>query len=237
MAKVAIVNYSGSVGKTLAATYLFKPRMPTARFFAVETINLSASDLGIEEVVALKGNNVGELIQEIVFEDDAIIDIGASNIEMFLEAASKYEGALHEFDCFVIPVTPDDKAWQESIKTAIALSKAGVKREKIIFLPNRIKNSPEEDIDEIYQWVKEKKLATIHPKAFIFDSEIFGYLAHYKMSFEELLSVDAEEFKKKAKETTDKDEREAAARRYRWMKLAAPVKRNLDSAFGILTGA
>lgn len=237
MAKVAIVNYSGSVGKTLAATYLFKPRMPTARFFAVETINLSAKDLGIEEVVSLKGDNVGELIQEIVFEDDAIIDIGASNIEPFLAAASKFEGALLEFDCFVIPVTPDDKAWQESIKTAIALSKAGIKREKIVFLPNRIKNSPEEDIDAVYQWVKEKKLATIHPKAFIFDSEIFGYLAHYKMSFEELLSVDAEEFKKKAKETTDKDEREAAARRYRWMKLAAPVKRNLDSAFGILMGA
>lgn len=237
MAKVAIVNYSGSVGKTLAATYLFKPRMPSAKFFALETINLSASDLGIAEVVSLKGDNVGELIQEIVFEDDAIIDIGASNIERFLEGASKYEGALHEFDCFVIPVTPDDKAWQESIKTAIALSKAGIKREKIVFLPNRIKNSPEEDIDAVYQWVKEKKLATIHPKAFIFDSEIFGYLAHYKMSFEELLSEDAEEFKKKAKETTDKDEREAAARRYRWMKLAAPVKRNLDSAFGILTGA
>lgn len=237
MAKVAIVNYSGSVGKTLAATYLFKPRMPSAKFFALETINLSASDLGIAEVVSLKGDNVGELIQEIVFEDDAIIDIGASNIERFLEGASKYEGALHEFDCFVIPVTPDDKAWQESIKTAIALSKAGIKREKIVFLPNRIKNSPEEDIDAVYQWVKEKKLATIHPKAFIFDSEIFGYLAHYKMSFEELLSEDAEDFKKKAKETTDKDEREAAARRYRWMKLAAPVKRNLDSAFGILTGA
>ncbi|ECO7278088.1 StdB protein [Salmonella enterica] len=237
MAKVAIVNYSGSVGKTLAATYLFKPRMPTARFFALETINMSASDLGIKDVVSLKGDNVGELIEEIVFEDEAIIDIGASNIERFLDGASRFENALHEFDCFVIPVTPDDKAWQESIKTAIALSKAGISKEKIVFLPNRIKNTPQEDIDAVYDWVKEKKLATIYPKAAIYDSEIFEYLAHYKMSFEELLSEDAEAFKQKAKETTDPEERAKAARRYRWMKLAAPVKRNLDSTFAILTGA
>ena len=31
------------------------------------------------------------------------------------------------------------------------------------------------------------------------------------------------------------DERAAAARRYRWMKLALPVKRNLDRTFEILT--
>jgi len=237
MAKVAIVNYSGSVGKTLAATYLFKPRMPTARFFALETINMSAADLGVKDVVSLKGGNVGELIEEIVFEDDAIIDIGASNIEPFLQGASRFEDALHEFDCFVIPVTPDDKAWQESIKTALALSKAGIKKDKIIFLPNRIKNSPEDDIGEVYEWVKERKLATIHTKAAIYDSEIFEYLAHYKLSFEELLSEDPETFKKKAKETTDPDERAKAARRYRWMTLAAPVKRNLDSTYKILMGA
>ncbi|EPN9162960.1 StbB family protein [Escherichia coli] len=237
MAKVVTLNYSGSVGKTLASTYLFKPRMPNARFFALETINMSASDLGVKDVVNLKGDNVGELIEEIVFEDEAIVDIGASNIERFLEGASKYENALQEFDCFVIPVTPDDKAWQESIKTAIALSKAGIKKDKIVFLPNRIKNTPEEDIDAVYDWVKEKKLATIHPKAFIYDSEIFEYLAFHKMSFEELLSEDAETFKQKAKETTDPEQRQAAARRYRWMKLAAPVQRNLDTAFAVLTGA
>ncbi|HCA3195754.1 TPA: StdB protein [Klebsiella pneumoniae] len=237
MAKVVILNYNGSVGKTLTATYVFKPRMPNARFFALETINMSASDLGVKDVVNLKGDNVGELIEEIVFEDEAIVDIGASNIERFLEGASKYENALQEFDCFVIPVTPDDKAWQESIKTAVALSKAGIKKDKIIFLPNRIKTTPEEDIDAVYDWVKEKKLATIHPKAFIYDSEIFEYLAFHKMSFEELLSEDAETFKLKAKETTDPEQRQAAARRYRWMKLAAPVQRNLDTAFAVLTGA
>jgi hypothetical protein len=35
---------------------------------------------------------------------------------------TKYEGAIDEFDKYLIPVTPDDKAWQESIKTALALS-------------------------------------------------------------------------------------------------------------------
>ena len=236
MAKVVCLNYSGSVGKTLTSTYLIKPRMPNARFFAIETINKSASDLGVKDVMNLKGENVGELIEEIVFEDEAIVDIGASNIEPFLAIASKYENALQEFDCFIIPVTPDDKAWQESITTAIALSKAGIKKDKIIFLPNRIKNTPEDDIDAVYDWVKQKKLATIFPDAYIYESEIFEYLAHYKISFEDLLSEDPEEFKKKAKEAVSPEDRQAAARRYRWMKLAAPVKRNLDKTFDILTG-
>lgn len=48
--KVAVINYSGSVRKTLISSYLLAPRLTGAKFYAVETINQSASDLGIENV-------------------------------------------------------------------------------------------------------------------------------------------------------------------------------------------
>ncbi|CDL40121.1 StbB [Citrobacter freundii] len=148
---------------------------------------------------------------------------------------TKYEGAIDEFDKYLIPVTPDDKAWQESIKTALALSAAGVPKSKIVLLPNRIKATPQEDIASVYEWAKDSKKASIHKDAAVFESEIYEYLAYHKISFEELLAEDPETFKAKAKSCTDADERAAAARRYRWMKLALPVKRNLDRTFEILT--
>jgi hypothetical protein len=52
--KVAVINYSGSVGKTLVSTYLLAPRLKDAKFFAVETINQSASDLGLKMSPVLK---------------------------------------------------------------------------------------------------------------------------------------------------------------------------------------
>ena len=67
--KVAVINYSGSVGKTLVSTYLLAPRLKDAKFFAVETINQSASDLGIENVTSFKGDDFSRLIEDVVFED------------------------------------------------------------------------------------------------------------------------------------------------------------------------
>lgn len=233
--KIAVMNYSGSVGKTIISSYLLYPRMAGAKFFAIETINMSAADLGVDEVMSLTGDNFGQLVEEIVFEDNAIVDIGASNVERFLSTMTKYEGAIDEFDKYLIPVTPDDKAWQESIKTALALSAAGVPKSKIVLLPNRIKATPQEDIASVYEWAKDSKKASIHKDAAVFESEIYEYLAYHKISFEELLAEDPETFKAKAKSCTDADERAAAARRYRWMKLALPVKHNLDRTFEILT--
>ena len=81
--KRAILNYSGSIGKTTIAAHLLYPRMPSSAFFAIESINQSALDLGIAEVKTMRGREVGDLIEELVLEDVAIIDIGASNIESF----------------------------------------------------------------------------------------------------------------------------------------------------------
>lgn len=55
--KVAVINYSGSVRKTLISSYLLAPRLTGAKFYAVETINQSASDLGIENVTSFKGED------------------------------------------------------------------------------------------------------------------------------------------------------------------------------------
>ena len=61
--KVAVINYSGSVRKTLISSYLLAPRLTGAKFDAVETINQSASDLGIENVTSFKGDDFSRMIE------------------------------------------------------------------------------------------------------------------------------------------------------------------------------
>ena len=61
--KVAVINYSGSVRKTLISSYLLAPRLTGTKFYAVETINQSASDLGIENVTSFKGDDFSRLIE------------------------------------------------------------------------------------------------------------------------------------------------------------------------------
>ena len=232
--KTLVGNFSGSVGKTVVATYLLKPRMPEAPIFAMETINQSASDLGVNDVEQFQGKRFGELLERLVLEDSAIIDVGASNIEAFLEAMSRFSGAVEEFDSFIIPVTAEQKAWQESLKTVEALLSIGADPSKIKLLPNRIENDPTEEIPAVYKYAKQKKI-WIKPDAFIYESEIFGYLANKKLSFDALID-DTVDYRALAKSESDPDKAKEYARMYRWTKLAIPVRNNLDECFAALNG-
>lgn len=231
--KIAVLNYSGSVGKTVAAHHLLKPRMPDAAFFSVETINQSASDLGASEVSQLQGKKFGELLEALVLEEDAIVDIGASNIESFFESMSRFSDSEREFDLYVIPVTPDQKAWQESLKTVEALSNIGVEAGSIRLLPNRIVAAPADEIPAIFNYVKKTKRARISEDAYLFESEIYGYLAAKRMSFTELID-DGIDYRALAKSETDSEKAKDYARMYRWKKLAIPVRNNLDDAYTAL---
>lgn len=230
MQKVAILSYNGSCGKTIVATRLLLPRMPESTFFAVETINLSATDLGVKNVETLAGKNFGELIEALVLEDNAIVDIGASNIEQFFEQMSRFEGAVEEFDKYLIPVTPEPKSWQEGAKTASALSALGIPADKIILLPNRIERDPREEIPSIYNAVEHEGFATIRDDAFVFESEVFEFLNHNQMSFEDLIG-DNVDYREKARKTKDKAKAQEYARLYRWTRQAIPVRHSLDNAF------
>lgn len=74
--------------------------------------------------------------------------------------------------------------------------------------------------------MKQTKVGRINKNSAIYNSEVYEYLAHHKISFETLTAEDAEEFKARAKASADADERRKMARRYTYMKQAIPVKSN-----------
>ncbi|MNF08166.1 hypothetical protein D3C80_2085160 [compost metagenome] len=67
----------------------------------------------------------------------------------------------------------------------------------------------------------------------MFESDIYGYLAHKRISFEQLLS-DGTDYRALAKQEGDEEKAKEYARMYRWTKMAIPVRNNLDDCYSAL---
>ena len=91
--KVAVINFSGNVGKTTIARHLLAPRIHGAELIAVESIN---ADEG--QAHALRGKQFGELQEYLQTVDNVVVDIGASNVEDLLALMRKYRGSHEDFD-------------------------------------------------------------------------------------------------------------------------------------------
>ena len=105
--KIATVNYSGSVGKTVTTSHLLAPRIPDAEIIAVESTNESAADLGLN-VEQMRGGQFGRLFRKLLMTDTAIVDVGASNIEDFLAELVKYDQAHLEICLLYTSPSPRD---------------------------------------------------------------------------------------------------------------------------------
>ena len=128
--KVAVINFSGNVGKSTVARHLLAPRMNNARVIPVESINSDGTD-----DKALKGKQFGELQEGLALLDDAVVDIGASNVEDFVNLMEQYKNSHEDFDFFVVPTMPKAKQQRDTISTIEALEGIGVpaKRSRLLF--------------------------------------------------------------------------------------------------------
>jgi hypothetical protein len=102
--KIAVINFSGNVGKTTVARHLLAPRIPGAEVVAVESLNPDDT-----EAQALRGRQFGELQEYMHTVDSAVVDIGASNVEDLLALMHRYQGSHEDFDCFVVPTVAPAK--------------------------------------------------------------------------------------------------------------------------------
>lgn len=235
--RVAILNYCGTVGKTTMAAHLLAPRIPSARFFAVETVNETAGDLGVE-VEKIRGEKYGKLFRELIREDDAIVDVGASNIEDFIAEMVKFDESHEEFDFFVVPVTPGTKEQKETLKTVDALRGAGVPVEKIRLLFNRVDTTVEEEFPGILGYARSTKGCVADPKAAIYETELFSSLANRRMTISDLLN-DPRDYKAELRALgRDGDPKKAAlySDMHALKAQARPVNRQLDAVFEVLFG-
>ncbi|MGY2492756.1 StbB family protein [Cupriavidus sp. CP313] len=180
--KVAIINFSGNVGKTTLAKQLLAPRM-NAPEFAVETINAGASD-NAADVERLKGKEFGSLQEELMELDSAIVDIGASNVEEFVKLMGQFEGSHEEFDYYVVPVVSEKKQQADTVNTIRTLASLGVPARKIRVVFNKVDVDDAGDLPRLFGPVfgyhDTHKGFTLRPDAVLFSNEIFERLRPLK---------------------------------------------------------
>ena len=134
--KVCVLNFSGNVGKTTVAANMLTPRM-NAKLFSVESLNQDAAGDGVE-LKRLRAERFGELQKQILEHEFVVVDVGASNAEMFLEMMGEYTESHRDYDYFVVPTVKERKQTADTLNTIRALTKLGVEPDRIRLLFNKV---------------------------------------------------------------------------------------------------
>lgn len=233
--KIAVLSPVGKVGKSTICAHLLSPRMDDAPIFAVETQNETVSSLGLEVENKFKGDEFRKLFMELAIIDDAIIDIGASNIEgMLKKMLSMGEESHEEIDCFIIPVVPGSVEQRETIRFVKMLSDMGIPKNKIRIIFNKVDSDVEDEFPAIIGFAEMEKKCIVNTKAAIYSAETYDLLSNKKINIAKILN-DETDFKALARnEELPESERDHYRQLYAVRSFAKGAKRNLDAAFKAL---
>ncbi len=228
--KVAVINFSGNVGKSTVSRHLLMPRISNAQYIPVETINSDGS--GTE---ALKGKQFGELSEALAILDAAVVDIGASNVEELINQMKSYRGSHEDFDFFVVPVVPKNKQQRDTISTIEALSEIGVpaKKIRVIFNMVEIDEKPEQVFSGLFEYHESEKTFTLKPSAVIHVNDIYGKINNTEQNIADILN-DPTDLKEQLKASTTAEDKLRISRQIAVKRLAAGVSEELDAVFKAL---
>lgn len=231
--KAVLMNFSGNVGKTTIARQLLLPRMPNAIYISVESIN---SDDGDGSNV--RGRDWGQLSEELMLIDSAVVDVGASNVEDFLRLMDQYRGSHEEFDLFVIPAVPDSKQTRDTLATIDSLVAMGVPADKIRVVFNRLEagDSVEDKFAPILHHAAATKAFIANPAAWVEYSEIYTKMRLHHTDLGDILAdtTNWREKLREAKASADEAGQYEAMGRISLRRLAVSAMENLDAAYAAL---
>lgn len=229
--KIAVLNNSGNVGKSTICANFLKPRIPESNIIKVETIN---NDGTTDETLSAKEFL---LIQQMIEESDAaIIDIGASNIELFLMQIKKHKGSHEDIDYFIIPTVPDDKQQVDTISTIENLLNLGIEPEKIKILFNRAdqENGLKKQFPVIFGSSTLSELSINEDNAaVIYETDVFSLLRTAQATFEDFINDDRD-FKDLIRKAETKNERSKLTTERAIKRLVSGANDEFDIAFSKL---
>lgn len=225
--KIAVLNNSGNVGKTLVSRHLLAPRLgPSCKRFSIETINHGA------EADNFRGRNFRSVITALQLEDTAVVDIGSSNIEDVYKALEEMPGALDTFDLFVVPTTPLRKQHMDTLATIQRLREHGTPLSKIRVVFNMVERRlPIEDAcPELVSAIEELGLST---KAVIHQNEVYELVGDESV---DNFAGDIEAMRRDLLAATAIERKRVIATSIGVALLANGVKRELDAVFETVVG-
>jgi hypothetical protein len=228
--KVAVISFSGNVGKTTIARHLLAPRMPGAKLIAVESINAGEDDDHM-----IRGRQFAELQEYLQVVDDVVVDIGASNIEELLALMRRYRGSHEDFDIFIVPAVPAGKQQRDTIATLAELSRLGAPADKVRVVFNMVEDGA--DIERTFKFVLEflrlTPVARVSLDCCLGINEIYGRVNGLGADLA-ALAADPTDYKALIAAAIDSNERLALAQRLATRRLASGVVPELDACFAAL---
>ena len=228
--KLAVINFSGNVGKTTIARYLLAPRIEGAELIAIESIN---ADEG--QAHALKGKQFGELQEYLQTVDSVVVDIGASNVEDLLGLMARYRGSHEDFDYFVVPTVPTLKQQQDTIATLTQLSRLGIPGSKLKLVFNQVEDDVKvaEAFDTVLAFIEQNRIADVNPRCKLGTNEIYERVRGTGKDLTELAG-DNTDYKALIARSQGLDDKLALAQKLATRRLASGVVPELDECFAAL---
>jgi hypothetical protein len=228
--KVAVINFSGNVGKTTVARHLLAPRIAGAEVIAVESIN---ADDG--QTQALRGRQFGELQEYLQTVDNVVVDIGASNVEDLLALMRKYRGSHEDFDYFVIPTVPALKQQEDTIATVAELARLGIPASKLKVVFNQVEDGANisDLFDTLLAFIEQNPLTQANTLCRLGANEIYGRIKGTGVDLTELAN-DETDYKGLIAQARETAAKLALAQRLATRRLASGVVPELDECFAAL---
>lgn len=221
--KVAVLNYSGNVGKTTLARHLLQPRMGNCPIMSVESINDG------DEQTNIKGKNFNAVLIEVQSSDSVIVDIGSSNIEQVFSKASTMGNVFDEFDYLLVPTVDKPKQQANTTKILADLMALGVDPERIKLVLNQVE--ADDEVEDVFRAVLSVARASGIAFAIVHENE--GYTNLGNRSIQQVAAVDRDFRKEIAAAATKEAKRELATMQV-FSRLAKGIEKDLDTAFQTL---
>lgn len=226
--KVAVVNYSGNVGKTTIARHLLAPRMGNCPILYVETIN----EVGTSEAT-VRGRDFKEVLTEITAHERVVVDIGSSNVEQVFQQIKRIADSHEDFDYFLVPTVPAAKQQADTAKIVESLFELGVEPSAIKLLFNQVEEG--DDVAKVFA----RLLDAVGPlevrpdlEAVVHQNELFPMLG--QRSVQEALCSDRN-FKAEIAAAAGNPEKQREIAEARVIsRLAKGVKTELDKVYDVL---
>ncbi len=234
--KVAVISFSGNVGKTTIARHLLAPRMPGAKVVSIESINSGgAGDAGTTNGHVIRGRQFAELQEYLQVIDDVVVDIGASNVEELLALMHRYRGSHEDLDYFIVPTVPAGKQQQDTVATLAELSRLGIPAEKVRLVFNMVEDGTdlERVFDAVLAFLRVSPVARASLNCRLGTNEIYGRVNGSGTDLS-ALAADPADYKSLIAAAADSTERLALAQRLATRRLASGVVPELDACFAAL---
>ena len=234
--KVAVISFSGNVGKTTIARHLLAPRMPGAKVVSIESINSGgAGDAGTANGPVIRGRQFAELQEYLQVIDDVVVDIGASNVEELLALMHRYRGSHEDIDHFIVPTVPAGKQQQDTVATLAELSSLGIPADKVRLVFNMVEDGTdlERVFDPVLAFLRVSPVARASLDCRLGINEIYGRLNGSGADLSSL-AADPADYKSLIAAAADSTERLALAQRLATRRLASGVMPELDACFAAL---